>query len=78
MKDTDDRFSFGRNWAQFVEEKFDRNRVEAAKSSLTGFLGLETLSGKTFLDIGCGSGLFSLAAYQASRASNKKSMAPAV
>jgi 2-polyprenyl-6-hydroxyphenyl methylase/3-demethylubiquinone-9 3-methyltransferase len=64
MKDTDDRFSFGRNWALFVQNKFDRNRVEAAKISLKSFLGLETLTGKTFLDIGCGSGLFSLAAHE--------------
>lgn len=64
MKDTDDRFSFGRNWAQFIEQKFDRSRVEAAKKSLSSFLEVETLTGKTFLDIGCGSGLFSLAAYE--------------
>lgn len=64
MKDTDDRFSFGRNWALFVQNKFDRNRVEAAKISLKSFLGLETLTGKSFLDIGCGSGLFSLAAHE--------------
>lgn len=64
MKDTDDRFSFGRNWTLFVQNKFDRNRVEAAKVSLKSLLGFETLAGKSFIDIGCGSGLFSLAAYE--------------
>ncbi len=34
------------------------------RDSLLGTLRLSTLSGPTFLDIGCGSGLFSLAAYQ--------------
>lgn len=64
MIDTQDRFSFGQNWSRFVRENLDRDRVETAKQSLKNFLGLETLEGKTFLDIGCGSGLFSLAAFE--------------
>jgi 2-polyprenyl-6-hydroxyphenyl methylase/3-demethylubiquinone-9 3-methyltransferase len=42
----------------------DETRIEAARSSLTEALGVTDLSGRTFLDIGCGSGLFSLAAQQ--------------
>ncbi|MDO9465203.1 MAG: class I SAM-dependent methyltransferase [bacterium] len=55
-------FSFGKNWQNFLislsEDKF-RN----AKLSLTEFLGLENMQGKSFLDVGCGSGLFSYAAF---------------
>jgi 2-polyprenyl-3-methyl-5-hydroxy-6-metoxy-1,4-benzoquinol methylase len=55
------RYRFGRNWARFLELLND-DRITAAERSLVGMLGLERLEGKTFLDIGSGSGLFSLAA----------------
>ena len=38
--------------------------VEEAGASLTGFMQLRDLKGRTFLDVGCGSGLFSLAAFR--------------
>lgn len=56
-----ERFSFGRNWVEFLKT-INRQRVSAAEESLTEMLGVTTLEGKSFLDIGCGSGLFSLAA----------------
>lgn len=39
----------------------DDERVDAAEKSLREMLRVENLSGKTFLDAGSGSGLFSLA-----------------
>jgi len=57
------RFSFGDNWIDFVENSLDQQRIEAAVLSVKTMLGVDSLRGKTFLDIGCGSGLFSLAAY---------------
>ena len=57
------RFGFGRNWLSFID-LVDEPRIRAARDSLLGALNLPTLSGRTFLDIGCGSGLFSLAACQ--------------
>lgn len=57
------RFEFGRNWAAFLESLSDV-RINEAKKSLREMLEVETLAGKTFLDIGSGSGLFSLAARQ--------------
>jgi SAM-dependent methyltransferase len=57
------RFAFGANWKSFVG-LVDETRIEAARCSLTQALGGTDLSGRTFLDIGCGSGLFSLAAHQ--------------
>lgn len=57
----DARFEFGRNWEHFLRV-LDEERVMAAEKSLCGMLQMENLDGKSFLDIGCGSGLSSLAA----------------
>lgn len=56
-----ERFGFGANWRQFLRI-VDDTRVAQAEQSLSGMLREPTLTGKRFLDIGCGSGLFSLAA----------------
>jgi SAM-dependent methyltransferase len=63
--DQDLRFGFGANWADYVKRHFSDERVEIAKRHLLDVLKLEDLSGRTFLDIGCGSGLHSLAALRA-------------
>jgi len=55
------RFEFGKNWQRFLSV-LDDERIAEAEKSLCAMLEMETLSGKTFLDIGSGSGLFSLAA----------------
>ena len=55
------RFAFGENWRSFLEQ-VDSDRISEAERSLKQMLGVSTLRGLTFLDIGCGSGLFSLAA----------------
>ena len=56
-----ERFEFGRNWARFLAV-LDDERIARAEESLKQMLEVENLEGKSFLDIGCGSGLFSLAA----------------
>lgn len=56
-----DRFKFGENWSRFLRV-LDAERIEEARKSLQAMLEIESLEGKTFLDIGSGSGLFSLAA----------------
>jgi 2-polyprenyl-3-methyl-5-hydroxy-6-metoxy-1,4-benzoquinol methylase len=56
-----ERFQFGENWSKFLHLLND-DRVKLAKESLQGMLGVQSLEGKSFLDIGSGSGLFSLAA----------------
>jgi 2-polyprenyl-6-hydroxyphenyl methylase/3-demethylubiquinone-9 3-methyltransferase len=58
---TGQRFEFGKNWAAFLRE-LDDDRISRAEESLKTMLKTQTLAGKTFLDIGSGSGLFSLAA----------------
>lgn len=55
------RFEFGANWTRFLSS-VDERRITAAQDSLKEMLCVETLAGLKFLDIGSGSGLFSLAA----------------
>jgi 2-polyprenyl-6-hydroxyphenyl methylase/3-demethylubiquinone-9 3-methyltransferase len=63
IADSTDRFEFGANWRRFLES-VNEDRIAAAITSLQQMLHLERLDGKTFLDVGCGSGLFSLAAHR--------------
>lgn len=56
-----ERFEFGANWARFLKE-LNAERIEAAEKSLCDMLKVSDLQGKRFLDVGSGSGLFSLAA----------------
>ena len=58
-------FSFGRNWDRYIRESFSEERVEISRRHLLEFLGLAGLEGRSFLDIGCGSGIHSLAAFRA-------------
>jgi SAM-dependent methyltransferase len=56
-----ERFEFGANWTQFLSV-LDDERIEQAKLSLRNMLGVQNLTGMAFVDVGSGSGLFSLAA----------------
>jgi UDP-N-acetyl-D-glucosamine dehydrogenase len=56
----DPKFEFGRNWQGFLSV-LDDQRIQEAEKSLTGMLGVPSLQEMRFLDIGSGSGLFSLA-----------------
>jgi 2-polyprenyl-3-methyl-5-hydroxy-6-metoxy-1,4-benzoquinol methylase len=58
-----DAFRFGRNWQRYVDTRLDDERKQIAAESLRELVG--DLAGKRFLDIGCGSGLFSLCAERA-------------
>lgn len=55
------RFEFGRNWRRYLD-RVDEGRIATAEGSLKEMLGRPDLEAVRFLDIGCGSGLFSLAA----------------
>lgn len=59
--DAGKRFAFGENWSAFLS-KLDDQRIHEAEQSLCAMLGIVNLNGKKFLDVGSGSGLFSLAA----------------
>lgn len=56
-----ERFEFGENWRRFLR-LLDEERIQEAIVSLQVMLEVEGLAGKSFLDVGSGSGLFSLAA----------------
>jgi 2-polyprenyl-3-methyl-5-hydroxy-6-metoxy-1,4-benzoquinol methylase len=56
-----ERFEFGKNWQRFLS-KLNEDRILEAEKSLKQMLEIDDLKGKSFLDIGSGSGLFSLAA----------------
>jgi SAM-dependent methyltransferase len=56
-----ERFAFGANWAAFLKILNDE-RIAQAELSLCEMLQLRRLEGLRLLDIGSGSGLFSLAA----------------
>src|SRR5712672_2609932 len=55
------RFKFGQNWQKFLTI-LDEDRIQEAERSLQKMLGLSSLQGQSFIDVGSGSGLFSLAA----------------
>lgn len=56
-----ERFEFGKNWSKFLT-LLNEQRIAEAEASLRQMLECDDLNGKSFLDIGSGSGLFSLAA----------------
>lgn len=56
-----DRFGFGRNWASYAR-LIGEQEIRQAMHGLTKLVGEQNLTGRTFLDIGSGSGLHALAA----------------
>jgi 2-polyprenyl-3-methyl-5-hydroxy-6-metoxy-1,4-benzoquinol methylase len=58
-----ERFTFGENWIDFLRT-VNESRIAESVSALQNMLGLATLDGLRFIDIGSGSGLSSLAAHR--------------
>jgi SAM-dependent methyltransferase len=56
------RYKFGENWSSYAKEHLNDEAVTTATDHLTKFLGIGSLSGLSFLDIGCGSGVHALGA----------------
>ncbi|MCA3421657.1 MAG: class I SAM-dependent methyltransferase [Roseomonas sp.] len=55
------RYEFGKNWSDFASRLPER-AIEEAVAGMARLLPREEVRGRTVLDIGCGSGLHSLAA----------------
>jgi 2-polyprenyl-6-hydroxyphenyl methylase/3-demethylubiquinone-9 3-methyltransferase len=55
------RFAFGDNWLDFARD-LSAGQIAEAEKSLRTLLRLDNLAGLRFIDVGSGSGLFSLAA----------------
>ena len=60
-----ERYGFGENWASFIDAHFSGDRRAVAKQRLLDFLHRQDLQNLSFMDIGSGSGLHSMAAYDA-------------
>ena len=60
--DVMEKFEFGQNWKRYSQD-ISEDRILAAKRSLQALFATDSFTGKRFLDIGSGSGLFSLAAH---------------
>lgn len=54
-------FTFGQNWLAY-SKTLDEQRVDDATASVAALLGVTSLEGRRLLDVGAGSGLFSIAA----------------
>ena len=61
LLDQRSHFAFGENWLNYAD-KIDADRIGQAVADLQRLGGMQSFRGKTFLDIGCGSGLHALAA----------------
>ena len=58
---TDEKFTFGLNWLDYVTNRVDEKIIENAGESIDEWLNENNmLEGKDVIDIGCGSGLSSL------------------
>lgn len=57
-------FNFGKNWEEYSLKKLDHNKLQQAEDSILDLLDEEEIKIKTksFLDIGCGTGVFSIVA----------------
>lgn len=55
-------YDFGSNWRSFIDHHLTDESRQEALQSLPAFLQRDSLEGLTFIDVGCGSGLFSWAA----------------
>ena len=55
-------FNFGANWQQFSDSSLDNLKFKEAFDSLDHLIGHEKIKGSSFLDIGCGSGIFAISA----------------
>jgi SAM-dependent methyltransferase len=60
MTARDGHFAFGKNWASYAEV-LDEEAIEESTKGLLRLISREGYQGRTFLDIGCGSGLHALA-----------------
>ena len=59
------RFEFGKNWLEFIKANLNQEKIEVSKKHILDFMEAENLHGLNILDIGCGSGLHSIAMLEA-------------
>lgn len=57
-----EHYKFGKNWKRFIDTSYTKKRVEIAQKCMLDTLLRPNLDNQSILDIGCGSGIHSLAA----------------
>lgn len=68
LTDVSTHYEFGANWKDY-SAKIDEDAIRLAESGLLALIAREDIAGRSFLDIGSGSGLHSLAALRLGAAS---------
>lgn len=68
LRSVGSHFAFGENWKEF-SRKIDAEKIAAAEAGVLALVDRQQLAGARFADIGCGSGLHSLAALNLGAAS---------
>jgi len=61
LRNLETHFAFGRNWSSYAE-LIDDAKIEEAETGMVRLIPRNEFRGRSFLDIGCGSGLHSLVA----------------
>lgn len=61
MSESELRYGFGQNWSEFIERHLSEKIVQDSIDHMKKFMRRESLNGLRVLDIGCGSGIHSLA-----------------
>jgi 2-polyprenyl-6-hydroxyphenyl methylase/3-demethylubiquinone-9 3-methyltransferase len=61
LRDVGSHFSFGKNWASYAS-LIDEAAIDESKKGMLKLVPAEDFRGRSFLDIGCGSGVHALAA----------------
>lgn len=57
------RFGFGKNWISF-SKNITQDKISMSEDTLKEFFDVKDFNNSSFIDVGCGSGLFSLAAHK--------------
>lgn len=65
MNNDEQRFEFGKNWLNYIHKNFSQENADISRKHILSVLGRADLKGLSILDIGCGSGLHSFAAWEA-------------
>mgnify|MGYP003970679249 CR=1 FL=1 len=68
LKDVSQHFEFGENWQDYAST-IDESHVQRAMESMQRLLTKDELAGRTFLEIGSGSGIHTLSALRLGAAS---------
>jgi len=63
MAEDEITFSFGKNWTNYLDTVSD-SEVESAEQDIMTWLGKSSVTDRTVIDIGSGSGIHSLAFYR--------------